>query len=270
MQAQTQLAGGTVTAPRPKLALDIPAPNGHSAPSPPHSPPTPITFNQSQLNTLRSQISALKYLQHGLPVPLEILNAIFPSPAPPTATSDAKTATEDTSDQLTAPPGNLLENDTTSLIYPYNPYTHPTTRLATAKNSHAIVPSITPLGLDPFALQQARERFIDACIAQCICKLSALPSTMGEPEPENGEAEAQDSSVVIHPSASAHSKLGALVELKGLQLRARQQALRRTITNGLYKATTLPTDRSTIRRFRCPTLCDVHHMELLERQQRKE
>ncbi|KAG9080140.1 hypothetical protein FRC06_007038, partial [Ceratobasidium sp. 370] len=51
-QAQAQLAGGTVAAPTPKPALDIPAPNGHSAPSPPHSPPTPITFNQSQLNTL--------------------------------------------------------------------------------------------------------------------------------------------------------------------------------------------------------------------------
>ncbi|KAG9077519.1 hypothetical protein FRC06_008870 [Ceratobasidium sp. 370] len=93
---------------------------------------------------------------------------------------------------------------------------------------------------------------------------------MGKPEPENGEAEAQDSSVVIHPLASAHSKLGALVELKGLQLRARQQALRHMIANGLYEATTLPADHSTIRRFRRPTLHNVRHTELLEWQQHKE
>ncbi|KAG8692376.1 hypothetical protein FRC09_011228, partial [Ceratobasidium sp. 395] len=269
-QAQAQLAGGTVAAPTPKPALDIPAPNGHSAPSPPQSPPTPITFNQSQLNTLRSQISAWKYLQRGLPVPLDIQNAIFPSSAAPASASDPKGAAEDTSDQLTAPPGNLLENDTNSLIYPYNAYTHPSVRLATSKNSRAIVPSITPLGLDPFALQQTRERFIDARIAQRIRELSSLPSTMGESEPENEEVEAQDSSVVIHPSASAHGKLRALIELKSLQLRARQQALRRTVVQGLYEATTLPGDRSTIRRFRRPTLRDVRHTELLERQQRKE
>ncbi|KAG9124855.1 hypothetical protein FRC07_009985 [Ceratobasidium sp. 392] len=62
-QAQAQVAGGTVVAPTPKPALDIPAPNRHSAPSPPHLPPTPITH-----------------------------------PAKPTAILDASPATEDTSD----------------------------------------------------------------------------------------------------------------------------------------------------------------------------
>ncbi|KAG8736408.1 hypothetical protein FRC12_017618 [Ceratobasidium sp. 428] len=84
--------------PAHKPALDIPAPNAHSAPSPPQSPPTPITFNQSQLNTLRSQISAWKYLQRGLPVPFDIQNAISPSSAAPTSTSDLNGPVEDTSD----------------------------------------------------------------------------------------------------------------------------------------------------------------------------
>ncbi|KAG8786679.1 hypothetical protein FRC12_016384 [Ceratobasidium sp. 428] len=268
-QARAQLAGRTVAAPRPKPSLDIPAPNRCSASSP-QSPPTPITFNQSQPNTLHSQISARKCLQRGLPVPLDIQNAIFPSSTALASASDPKGAIEDTSDQLTAPPGNLLENDTNSLIYPYNAYTHPSICLATSKNSRSIVPMITPLALDPFALQQTREQFIDARIAQRIRELSSLPSTMGEPEPENEGAEVQDLSTVIHPSASAHGKLRALIELKSLRLRARQQALCRTIVNGLYEATTLPGDRSTIRRFRRPTLRDVCHTELLERQQRRE
>ncbi|KAG8769491.1 hypothetical protein FRC12_004935 [Ceratobasidium sp. 428] len=156
------------------------------------------------------------------------------------------------------------------LIYPYNAYTHPSIRPVTSKNSRAIVPSIAPLGLDPFALQQTRERFIDARIAQRIRELPPLPSTMGEPEPENKGPEVQDSSVVIHHSASAPGKLWALIELNSLQVRARQQALRRTVVKGLYEVTTLPGDRSTIRRFRQPTLRDVRHMELPGRQQRKE
>ncbi|QRV76715.1 SNF2 family amino-terminal protein [Ceratobasidium sp. AG-Ba] len=94
---------------------------------------------------------------------------------------------------------------------------------------------------------------------------------MGEPEgdPET-ELTGQDGALIVHPSANAHGKLRALIELKGLQLRARQQALRRSVANGLYEATTLPADRSSIRRFRRPTLRDVRHTELLERQQRKE
>ncbi|KAG9123631.1 hypothetical protein FRC07_014449 [Ceratobasidium sp. 392] len=154
-QARAQLAGRTVAAPRPKPSLDIPAPNGYISPT---------------LSIPRSL--------RGLPVPLDIQNAIFPSSTALAPASDPKGAIEDTSDQLTAPPGNLLENNTNSLMYPYNAYTHPSIRLATSKNSRSIVPRITPLALDPFALQQTREQFIDARIAQRIRELSSLPSTM--------------------------------------------------------------------------------------------
>ncbi|KAJ1310927.1 hypothetical protein OPQ81_009439 [Rhizoctonia solani] len=260
--AQAQQAQAQLAAPTPKPAIEIPSTNGHSAPSPPTSPSTPITFTPAQLTTLRSQISAWKYLQRGMPVPLDIQQAIQPQ------------ASADESDQLTAPPGQLLENDTTSLIYPYNAYTHPTARLATAKNSRAIVPSLTPLGLDPLALKAARERFVEARIAQRIRELSALPSTTGEPEPEADEAQEQDAdkdgAVVVHPSATAHGKLRALIELKGLQLRARQQALRRSVVSHLQEATVMTADRSACRRFRRSVLRDVRQTEGLERQQRKE
>ncbi|CEL58209.1 hypothetical protein RSOLAG1IB_02954 [Rhizoctonia solani AG-1 IB] len=174
--AQAQQAQAQLAAPTPKPAIEIPATNG-SAPSPPASPVEPITFTQAQLVTLRSQINAFKYLQRGLPIPLEFQQGIHPQ------------SSADESDQLTAPPGQLLENDTSSLIYPYNAYTHPTTRLATAKNHRAILPSMTPLGLDPLALKAARERFVEARIAQRIRELSALPSTIGEPEPEVDETQ---------------------------------------------------------------------------------
>ncbi|KAG8763856.1 hypothetical protein FRC11_011004 [Ceratobasidium sp. 423] len=258
--AQAQQAQAQLAAPTPKPAIEIPTTNGTSAPSPPASPSTPITFTPTQLATLRSQISAWKYLQRGIPVPLEIQQGIQPQ------------TSADESDQLTAPPGQLLENDTTSLIYPYNAYTHPTTRLATAKNLRAIVPSMTPLGLDPLALKAAREKFVEARIAQRIRELSALPSTTGEPEPEADEAQGddKDGAMVVHPSATAHGKLRALIELKGLQLRARQQALRRSVVTHLHEATVMTVDRSTCRRFRRSALRDVRHTEALERQQRKE
>ncbi|CAE6483331.1 unnamed protein product [Rhizoctonia solani] len=260
--AQAQQAQAQLAAPTPKSAIEIPATNGHTAPSPPPSPPTPITFTPSQLHTLRSQISAWKYLQRGIAIPLDIQQAIQPQPS------------ADESDQLTAPPGQLLENDTSSLIYPYNAYTHPTTRLATAKNLRAIVPSMTPLGLDPLALKAARERFVEARIAQRIRELSALPSTIGEPEPEVDEVQEpeddKEGALVVHPSASAHGKLRALIELKGLQLRARQQALRRSVVAHLHETTVMTADRSTCRRFRRSALRDVRQTEALERQQRKE
>ncbi|KAB5593830.1 SNF2-family ATP-dependent chromatin remodeling factor snf21 [Ceratobasidium theobromae] len=262
MTRSAQAQQAQLVAPTPKPAIEIPTTNGHSAPSPPQSPSTPITFTQAQLNTLRSQISAWKYLQRGMPLPLEIQQAIHP----PTSAEE--------SSQLMAPPGPLLENDTSSLIYPYNAYTHPSVRLATAKNARAIIPSITPLGLDPLELKLARERFVDARIAQRIRELSALPSTTGEPEPEADDGQERDpdkdGAVIIHPSASAHGKLRALIELKGLQLRARQQALRRSVVQHLHEATVMTVDRSTVRRFRRSTLRDVRHTELLERQQRKE
>ncbi|CAE6467441.1 unnamed protein product [Rhizoctonia solani] len=259
--AQAQQAQAQLAAPTPKPAIEIPATNG-TASSPPASPAEPITFTQAQLVTLRSQISAFKFLQRGLPIPLEYQQSIHPQPG------------ANDSDQLTAPPGQLLENDTSSLIYPYNAYTHPTARLATAKNHRAIVPSMTPLGLDPLALKAARERFVEARIAQRIRELSALPSTIGEPEPEADEVqegeESKEGALVVHPSASAHGKLRALIELKGLQLRARQQALRRSVVQHLQEATVMTVDRSTCRRFRRSALRDVRHTEALERQQRKE
>ncbi|CAE7107141.1 unnamed protein product [Rhizoctonia solani] len=260
--AQAQQAQAQLAAPTPKPAIEIPATNGHNVPSPPTSPSTPITFTPSQLHTLRSQISAWKYLQRGIAVPLDIQQAIQPQ------------ASADESDQLIAPPGQLLENDPTSLIYPYNAYTHPTTRLATAKNSRAIVPSMTPLGIDPLALKAARERFVEARIAQRIRELSALPSTIGEPELEADDAQERegdkDNALVVHPSASAHGKLRALIELKGLQLRARQQALRRSVVVHLNETTVMTADRSTCRRFRRSVLRDVRQTEALERQQRRE
>ncbi|KAF8726118.1 Snf2-ATP coupling, chromatin remodelling complex, partial [Rhizoctonia solani] len=177
---------------------------------------------------LRSQISAWKYLLHRMPVPLEIQQAIQPQ------------ASTKESDQLTAPLGQLLENNTTSLIYPYNVYTNPTTWLATAKNLCAIVPSMTPLGLDPLALKAACKRFVKACIAQCIQELSVLPSTIGKPKPEVDKVPAEDnkdSAVIIHPSANAHGKLCALIELKGLQLCACQQALCCSVITHLQELT---------------------------------
>ncbi|CAE6463513.1 unnamed protein product [Rhizoctonia solani] len=259
--AQAQQAQAQLAAPTPKPVIEIPTTNGTSAPSPPASPSTPITFTPTQLATLRSQISAWKYLQHGIPVPLEIQQGIQPQ------------SSANESEQLTAPPGQLLENDTSSLIYPYNAYTHPTTRLATAKNLRAIVPSMTPLGLDPLALKAACERFVKAQIAQRIQELSTLPSTTGEPEPDADEAQAEgdkDGALVVHPSPTAYGKLRALIELKGLQLRARQQALCRSVITHLHKATVMTVDHSGCCRFRWSALRNVCHTEGLERQQRKE
>ncbi|CAE6463520.1 unnamed protein product [Rhizoctonia solani] len=63
---------------------------------------------------------------------------------------------------------------------------------------------------------------------------------------------------------TAHGKLRALIELKGLQLRVRQQALRRCVVTHLHEATVMIVNCSACRRFRRSTLRDVRHTEGLE------
>ncbi|KAG8686109.1 hypothetical protein FRC11_009498, partial [Ceratobasidium sp. 423] len=115
------------------------------------------------------------------------------------------------------------------------------------------------------------QKFIEARIAQCIRELSVLPSTTGEPEPKADEAQGDDKDgAVVHPSAAAHGKLHALIDLKGLQLHARQQALRRSVVTHLHEAAVMTIDRSMCCRFCRSALCNVRHTKAPECQQRKE
>ncbi|KAG8987114.1 hypothetical protein FRB90_003591 [Tulasnella sp. 427] len=182
------------------------------------------------------------------------------------------------------PKGPRLEENTESPVYPYNAYVHPLehlkqrshpSQLQASKQQLVLVPSLIPKGLDPYQLLAERNRYIDARIAQRIQELSELTSTMGLgglESPIDTDDLDEDSALTKqnHIAPTAHGKLRALIELKSLQLRDKQRALRQAVVARLGEATILPGDRKEYKRFRKQHIRDVRQTESLERRQRVE
>ncbi|TPX43988.1 hypothetical protein SeMB42_g04489 [Synchytrium endobioticum] len=123
------------------------------------------------------------------------------------------------------------------------------------RQQRLLIPAIMPVGVDPLAAAQARNRKIEARIAYRIQELESLPGNLS-----NTTVDASTSSL----------KLKALIELKALKLREKQRKLRQEIMQMHSKNTTLNTavDRSIYRRFKKHSMRDARHTEQAERAQR--
>jgi ATP-dependent helicase STH1/SNF2 len=303
-----------------------PAGQWHAGGQPYNPPNSPVTFSPDQMNTLRAQIHAFKLLSRDLPVPAAIQRVIrdpsiqIPDLNKLLASQDAGARVVDAAvkvhkagseapqtEAVTPAQGDgisvkiedpvqgdgkmeILDDDTSLPLYPYNAYLHPFTHLkrldGETSSSYAtrlqrlLVPSIMPSGLDPYQALAERARFIDARIQQRIRELESLPSTIGdgglEPPLDDSANEQQDekddglklSGALVHPPATAHGKLRALIELKSLKVLRKQRELRESISERLMHGTMIPLNRTDFRRIRKPTLRDVHTTEQLERKQR--
>ncbi|RDB29065.1 Chromatin structure-remodeling complex subunit snf21 [Hypsizygus marmoreus] len=197
------------------------------------------------------------------------------------------------------PKGPFLEDNVNSGIYPYNAYRHPFTHLKRSSETdptlfatrlqRLIVPSIMPAGLDAHQIINERDRFIEARIQQRIRELEAMPSTMGDGtfdknfDPDTSMKEDKDSetnplqlqnsnidhlSALIHPPATAHGKLRAMIELKSLRVLEKQRSMRAQVAERLNHGSMLPLNRLDFRRVRKPTLRDARMTEQAERKQR--
>jgi ATP-dependent helicase STH1/SNF2 len=177
-------------------------------------------------------------------------------------------------------------------LYPYNAYLHPFTHLkfvGTPPGAYAtrlqrlLVPSIMPLGLDPHQLINERRRFVEARVQQRIRELESMSSTIGdgglEPviddeskenvvKPEHGASHKTINLDYVHPPATAHGKLRAVIELRSLRVLEKQRALRAVVAERLTHGSLLPLNRSDFRRVRKPAIRDTHMTENLERKQR--
>ena len=268
----------------------------NGAPAAPTVPPQPpVAFTNNQINALRAQIAAFKYISRGIPVPEILQEAIHPD-APLAADQDAAAATADPSARVAdaavrvhkgleekdennedvnmeEPSGPFIEDDTASAIYPYNAFTHPFTYLKQpnptrdvyeTKLQRLLLPSVMPAGLDPHQILAERNRFIEARIEQRIRELSAMPGTLGDGAPP--PAVVDDGSIV---PGQSHGKLRALIELKSLRLRDRQRALRAQLVERIGHSSVIPLDRQQFKRYRKPTTRDTRQTELAERDQRQ-
>ncbi|KNZ78207.1 Chromatin structure-remodeling complex subunit snf21, partial [Termitomyces sp. J132] len=199
------------------------------------------------------------------------------------------------------PKGPFLEDDTKSGIYPYNAYRHPFTHLKRTGDTdpslfatrlqRLLVPSIMPAGLDAHQILSERDRYIEARVQQRIRELEAMPSTMGDgsfddtfdPDENMKEEKGVDATILklqngntnhlsalIHPSASAHGKLRAVIELKSLRLLEKQRSMRAQVAERLNHSAMLPLNRLDFRRIRKPNIRDARKTEQAERKQRVE
>ena len=224
------------------------------------------------------------------------------SEAPPTHSAPETPATpanQDTTVKLEGTPqlddvskAVVQDEDPDSPLYPYNAYLHPFTHLkvvGTSPEAYAtrlqrlLVPSIMPLGLDPHQLISERRRFIEARVHQRIHELESMSSTIGDGalEPiiddeskenvvksEHGASKKALNLDYVHPPATAHGKLRAVIELKSLRVLDKQRALRAMVAERLTHGSLLPLSRSDFRRVRKPAMRDTHMTENLERKQR--
>ncbi|KAL8284283.1 hypothetical protein RQP46_005032 [Phenoliferia psychrophenolica] len=254
---------------------------------PPHpsaSPPL-VSFTPDQLATLKAQLAAFKLLARNLPVPANLQAAVlsptealklFAAHAEPdldasgtsASAAAAAAAAEETATRerlLAAEPPLEEVEDPSSAVYPYNAFQRPHQVLENPPPAQVpirrtlLIPTLLPPGLDPQTIADERNRFIDARYRQRLAELENLPATAGQ-------------SAGAGIGDGPELKLKALIELKSLNLLARQKALREDVLRGLDQASalSLPTDRASYRRTKKTSLRDARLTEQLERKQKLE
>ncbi|KAF9113981.1 hypothetical protein BGX27_000374 [Mortierella sp. AM989] len=245
---------------------------------PPGAPALPNTqgspFTQDQITDLRYQIIAFKLISANMAVPPHLQEAIFT----PKSVEQALSAKEPTASVA----GRVVDvarhhlSEQTPTASDYNAYTSPFSYLQktlpsaahASRQQRLLIPSISPVGIDPYALAQERDNRLKSRVKYRIEELDNLPSNIASDalDPSGG---------LLHQENKAPSsgpKLKALIELKALRLLERQKKLRAEIIKGMSKATMLATstDRAAYRRMKKQSLREARMTEKLERQQRQD
>lgn len=276
-----------------------------SRPTIPAPPPNQhIVLTTQQMASFKAQIFALRSLQRGLPIPPNIAQAIFATSqdlatTPPPGSSDgpkalgsgASTPGAQASETAKAIPASKtpipepiieIEEVPDTLIAPYTHYRHPRQVLAALRSASQVdphrtawVPSLLPEGLDPHILQQERNRFIEARIAQRKWELNNLPSNLGDEIVDLSAGDDAGESVDRRrkqQEALGSRKLKALIELKSLNMLQKQRQMREDVVRGMRQVVSLNlvTDRNAYRASRKITLKDARAIDTLERQQKVE
>ncbi|KAF9985882.1 hypothetical protein BGZ75_002461 [Mortierella antarctica] len=242
------------------------------------TPALPVTqgspFSQDQLTDLRYQIIAFKLISANMAVPPHLQEAIFT----PKSVEQALSVKEPTASVA----GNVVDvarrhvTEQAPTAADYNAFTSPfsflqktlSTTAHASRQQRLLIPSISPVGIDPYALAQERENRLNARIKYRIEELENLPSNIAsEPlDPSGGLLDQENKAPLSGP------KMKALIEMKMLRLLPKQKKFREEIRQGMTKATMLATstDRAAYRRMKKQSLREARMTEKLERQQRQD
>ncbi|KAG8857512.1 hypothetical protein FRB91_011255 [Serendipita sp. 411] len=259
-QQQQHLDGPPITNGKPVPADSASqAPAGVPSSSP--SPPIALSLSDNQLNTLKAQMTAWRYVQRAAPVPENVQQA-------------ARGAQESAAGRFIEDP-NGLEHDQNSRIYPFNAYISPLDHFKQVPaKQRVLMPTIFPEGLDVLPILAERRKFIDARVEQRLKELGELSSAFGEglegPPVEEKEATKKTMNRHTLPILTARSKIRLLIEQKSLSLRHKQRQLRQMVVEKMLLGTAIPTDRKDFRKIRKPAFRDARMTENAERKQRLE
>ncbi|KAG0340107.1 hypothetical protein BG004_006547 [Podila humilis] len=248
-------------------------------------PPTQGSpFSQDQVADLRNQIIAFKLISANMAVPASLQEAVFA----PKSVEKVLNSTEPTASVsgrvVDVARNHLAEKATSSAASDFNSFTSPfsfleknlDTAVHASRQQRLLIPSISPVGIDPYALAQERDNRLKARVKYRIEELDQLPSNIAsEPLDASGglllNAD-QENKAPPGSTPASGPKLKALIELKALRLLERQKKLRAEIIKGMSKATMLATstDRAAYRRMKKQSLREARMTEKLERQQRQD
>ena len=125
-------------------------------------------LSESENALFKVQVYALRMLSKNQPIPPAFAEAVV-DPEAALRLSKGMNAQPKEPEVYTNEP-----EDTSSLVYPYNAYSMP----STSTSEYSIVPSLLPAGLDPHTFQEERNRIVQARISQRIRELEEFPATL--------------------------------------------------------------------------------------------
>ncbi|TIB70030.1 hypothetical protein E3P77_00048 [Wallemia ichthyophaga] len=252
------------------------------------TPQAPQSLTPVQVNALKAQMATFQYASQNLPVPDHVQREAFepaqyPVPPPP------EDSLRDRTIGAVSEVNNTIESkDAAQKPHEYESYISPLVYLeagpesssSSTKNQRIIVPSVMPLGIDPYQLIEERNRFQQRRMYWRIQELEGMSSTtsdepasvtgndvLDQKAPQEVDEKPQPNSLT---SLNSSDKMKALIELKALKLVEKQRALRQDVISAQSHATLLTTDRTAFRRFKKQSLREARATEQLERKQRSE
>ncbi|PSK56505.1 hypothetical protein B9Z65_6129 [Elsinoe australis] len=232
-------------------------------------------LSKDQAQMLRSQIKAFNMLQRNMPLPNEIQEQLFTSKKSagvPEALKSANKALEDTPSkavdgvqpnvngaavvQTKDSPRFLFLQDSRSLFADSIPYNRHRFR-----NQRPYIPTIMPLGIDPYQARERREAVVYNRIKARERELEDLPANIGSWDTKS-ETQGDDGKV----------KMKALIEYKMIKLLGKQRQLRESVGREMMQADTLATtaNRNVYRRLKKQSAREARMTEKYEREQRHE